>query len=350
MVSEILAHITRVPAQLKDLIVARAEGNPYYLEELINILIEDRVIVEQQGQWQVIEANLSDLRLPETLTGILQARLDSLPAAERTVAQRSAVIGRIFWDDAIVALSEAVSPATGEPVGPELDNLQSKDLIFQHEYSTFAGVQEFAFKHALLHEVAYESVLKRERRRCHARVADWLVGHSGERGNEYAGLIGDHYLRAEQKILAARWFEQAGRRAQAAYAPDDALQYYQKALALLPDSNEHAELRMKLYQGLGQMLLWKAHYADALEALQSMRRMAEVLGDAVGLAHAWNEVGAMQNKAGQYREALASSQQAEQIARQAETWFAAALALSNQALALYRLGKFAGPWKKGWLR
>ena len=348
MVNEIMARISQAPAQLKDLIVAKAEGNPYYLEELINILIEDRVIVEQQGQWRVVEAELSNLRLPDTLAGILQARLDSLPIAERTVAQRSAVIGRIFWDTAVATLSEADRLGSEQAlVSLGLDSLQAKDLVFRREQSAFASAQEFAFKHALLHEVAYESVLKRDRRRYHAQAADWLIQHSGERGSEYAGLIGEHYLRAAQKVMAATWFERAGRRAQQAYAPDDALQYYQKAMALLPDSDEHADLKMALYRGLGQMLLWKARYADALEAFQSMRKMAEVKGDAVGLARAWNELGAMQNKAGQYREALASTQQAEQIARQAEIWFAVALALSNQAVALYRLGEIRDALEKG---
>ena len=85
-------------------VAKNAEGNPFYLEELIKVLIEDGVIVKGEDMWQIVPNMLTQVRVPATLTGVLQARLDRLPATENDVLERAAVIGRTFWDAAVEAM------------------------------------------------------------------------------------------------------------------------------------------------------------------------------------------------------------------------------------------------------
>ena len=94
---EILQKARDIPTELRDLIVEGAEGNPFYVEELIKMLIEDGVIVQGGDNWRVEPERLVGVHVPPTLTGLLQARLDSLPLEEKMLLQRAAVVGRLFW-------------------------------------------------------------------------------------------------------------------------------------------------------------------------------------------------------------------------------------------------------------
>ena len=172
LVRDILQRVDNPPDSLCELIVENAEGNPFYIEELIKMLIEERVILKGDVQWEVDLGRLAGLSIPPTLTGVLQSRLDSLPLEERLALQRAAVIGRIFWDQAVLALDDGEKP--GE-AGNELDALQARELVYKNARSVFDNTREYLFKHALLREVTYASMLKSA---CagftmHARPAGW---------------------------------------------------------------------------------------------------------------------------------------------------------------------------------
>ena len=104
LLQALLQRLGEVPPMLSELIAGRAEGNPYYMEELVRRLIDDSVIDATGTQWTVQSDRLDTLRLPTTLVGLLQARLDALPAADRQAARQASVIGHVFWDDALQSL------------------------------------------------------------------------------------------------------------------------------------------------------------------------------------------------------------------------------------------------------
>ena len=149
---------------------------------------------------------LADLKVPPTLTGLLQARLDSLPRPEREALQQASVIGRLFWDDAVAELAQGAL----ETVTPLLKAIRERELIFQREQSSFAASGEYIFKHSLLRDVAYETVLLKKRAEFHGRVARWLEAHAGERLNEYCDLIAEHYEQAGERGTAAAYLLRAG--------------------------------------------------------------------------------------------------------------------------------------------
>ena len=144
-----------MPAALRDLLASSAEGNPYFVEELIGMLIDDGVIVTDQRAVARLGDKLLDVRVPSTLAGVLQARIDGLPPAEKTALQQASVIGHVFWDEAL----QRIAPAAGAA----LDGLTRRELAYGRETSAFEGTREFVFKHHVLHQVAYQGVLKQSR-------------------------------------------------------------------------------------------------------------------------------------------------------------------------------------------
>jgi predicted ATPase/class 3 adenylate cyclase len=372
LVEEILRRAHGVPPELRELVVGGAEGNPFYVEELIKMLIDQRVIVPGADEWRVDVTRLGEVRVPPTLTGVLQARLDRLTPEEKTVLQRASVIGRVFWDGAVEHLGAGVTAAASRATGgaaPQgrphatmpaaaialaLESLRGKELVYRREASAFAGAREYTFKHALLRDVTYESVLKRDRREYHRRAADWLARHSGGRVGEYAGLIAEHYDRAQSPEDAAEWYGRAGRQARETYAPETAIRHYHKALDFLASGDVAravggAEdpaldaLRLEWYEGMGEALRVQARYSEAVEAYQRMRAAAEALQATPAQARAWNEIALVQSSQGDNRAAFESTRHAETLARAAARGPGAGVELARalylQSQACSRLGE-----------
>jgi class 3 adenylate cyclase/tetratricopeptide (TPR) repeat protein len=245
LVRELLKHVPEVPTTLRDLVVDRADGNPFYIEELIKALIDDRVILKGEEAWSVDTSRLSSVRVPPTLTGVLQSRLDTLPAPLHQLLQRVSVVGRIFWDAAAVHLSQETAGIKGNDVKAMLEDLRGREMILKREESGFAGTEEFVFRHAILRDVTYETVVPRQRRTLHKLVGDWLIEAGGERAGEHTLLVAEHYARAEEPALAAAQLRKAGQRALALAAFDEAATLLQRARELLTGS-EHAAQRLEI--------------------------------------------------------------------------------------------------------
>ena len=300
LVDEILHKMDQVPSTLRDLVVAGSEGNPLYVEELIKMLIEQGVIAKTgqgQGPWCVDEARLGELRVPPTLTAVLQARLDGLPLQQRATLQQAAVVGHTFWDRVVAR----IAARSGELEVPALlSALRGRELVARQEASAFAGSQEFTFKHAALRQVAYEGILKKVRRGYHSLVADWLIEQSGERAAEHTGLIAEHLERAGRAEEALAYLKHAGEQAAARFANAEAVDYYTRALALLlpsagqaggeprPLAEERYALllgREAVYELLGQRAEQAADLA-ALEALAGELDEGQGTGQAAALGPA----------------------------------------------------------------
>ncbi|MFQ5420407.1 MAG: adenylate/guanylate cyclase domain-containing protein, partial [Anaerolineae bacterium] len=296
LVFDILQKAPKVPDALTNLVVERAEGNPFFVEELVKILIEDGAIIPGDEEWLVKNELRDTMRIPPTLTGILQARLDRLTSLERKTLQRAAVIGRIFWDLTIAHLGDTYNDAVLAETRAALQALEKRELIFRRSISTFAGTKAYYFKHAILRDVTYESVLLRERPLYHRRVADWLSHQSGQRVAEYAGLIAEHYELAGENISAAELYEMAAGRAEETFNPTAAIEYYRKSISLLTDEQHHIAWQLQLQERVGKLLLRQAQLLDAEQTYMAMRFMAEQDGDLNAQAHAWNGLASLRRE------------------------------------------------------
>lgn len=229
---ELLQRVADVPDALRELITSGAEGNPYYMEELVNMLI-DRGAIEASESWQVRPDKLQALTVPGTLTGVLQARLDALSPALRRTLQQAAVIGPVFWDDALAALDgTAAVGITPHRRDEAIAALSARELIFAHEPSSLAGLREYRFKHHTLHQVCYDSVLKQPKRAAHHAIADWLAAQPGATRLDQ---IAEHYERGGDAAQAVTWWQRAAEAAAGGYANAAALAHADRALALIGD-------------------------------------------------------------------------------------------------------------------
>jgi predicted ATPase len=266
---------------MMDLIVDAADGNAFYIEELVTWLIDAGVIVRDGDRWHVIEDRVETARVPPTLKGVLQARLDALPAPEHLALQRAAVIGRIFWDDAVDDLGSATELATGRDVqaAEALEQLRSRAVVFEREQSAFDGTREFLFKHALLRDATYESVLRSHRQVYHGLAARWLerTTRRSRRTDQYASLIADHHAGAGDGAAAALWYLRAGRQASAVHALTEAARLLERGAEVAPA--DAARLRFDLLLAREDVLERLADRPAQMAVLAALDEAQEQLQD-----------------------------------------------------------------------
>ena len=180
-----------LPAAARERILAAADGNPLFVEEMVGMLIDDGLLRFDGQMWRAAE-NLADLTVPPTIQLLLAARLDRLDAEERAVMERGAVEGKVFHAGAVTSL---VPEGLRAQVRPRLITLARKELI-RPDRAEFAGEDAFRFRHLLIRDAAYQAMPKEQRADLHERYAEWLEGASGERRDDYVEIFGHHLERA----------------------------------------------------------------------------------------------------------------------------------------------------------
>ena len=323
----LLQRLADVPAALRELITGGAEGNPFYMEELIKMLIDDGVIVTDSEPWCVIPERLVTAHVPPTLTGVLQARLDALDPHERGALQLAAVVGHVFWEEALQTLDEEAPKA--------LPALTRRELVFTRETSAFEGVHEDVFKHHVLHQVTYDSVLKGIKREAHGKVAAWLAGRSKA---SHLALIADHYERAGETAQAVEYLHRAADDAATRYAHVAALDYVGRALALTEDNDDTRRFALLLVREQVEYL--QATRDTGAATLTALERLAEQLGDDARRAEAAVRRAKYAYGIGDFPQMLAAARRAAAWAETGAPTIAAR-AHMQCALAMMRQGDYA---------
>ena len=301
---------------LRALIEKQAEGNPFYAEELVKMLIDDGVIVVDGEAWHVLPDRLSAAKIPGTLTGVLQARLDALAAPERRALQLASIVGPVFWDDALRTLDPNALP--------NLPALQRKAMVQARNESSFEGTREEGFQHHLLHQVTYDTVLKADRRDAHARTAAWLAERVGDRQAEYLAITAEHYERAGDPTRALDWYERAAITAVNRFANQAALTYTTRMLAApeLGDSRRRLAVVRQQIQVADLLGDRPRHRA----AVDEGSRLADVLGDDALRASAAINQALLADRLGDRTTAWTMAQRAAELAERASAAGVAALA------------------------
>ena len=289
LVREMLKRVDKVPTELRNLIIERAEGNPYYMEELIKTLIDDGVIIKGDDEWTIEMDRLNPDRVPGTLVGVLQSRLDSFPAGQRALMQRASVVGRIFWESAVAHLSVKEGTTAGV-VASMLNDLRRREMVFKREEAAFEGTAEYGFRHAILRDVVYDTIVPRQRREYHKQVAEWLIKAGKDRLDEYNLLIAEHFERAEEMALASEYTSRAAQVAAIRGTIDESIAVASRALALL-EGVDAPEQRMALQFQLGEQYGIKGNYDAALAQFEPALATARELGDRAAEAQALSELG-----------------------------------------------------------
>jgi class 3 adenylate cyclase/tetratricopeptide (TPR) repeat protein len=264
---------------LQRALIERTEGNPFFLEESVRTLEESQVVVGEPGAYRLARA-LGPTQVPATVQAVLAARIDRLPAEEKTLLQTAAVIGK----DVPFALLQAITALSEEVLRGALTHLQTAEFLY--EASLFPEL-EYTFKHALTQEVAYGSLLRERRRVLHGGIVEAIERLSPDRLAEQVERLAFHALQGEVWEKALRYYRQAGAKAAARSAYREAIACFGEALAALAHLSESRKTReqaIDLRFDLRNVLLPLGDYGRIFDRLREAETLAQVLGDRQRLA------------------------------------------------------------------
>jgi ABC-type transport system substrate-binding protein/class 3 adenylate cyclase len=227
-----------IPDTVSDVLAERSGGNPFFLEEAIRDLVERGALQRDNGKW-TLAVGPEELAIPALVQGALQARLDRLDPSTREVLSIAAVIGRTFGVpllERLVARDELI---------PALTELQRLDLIYE---KSRRPNPEYRFRHGLVQEVAYSSLVESKRRKLHKRVGEALEDIYRESPEEAYALLARHFSEADEPEEAVEYLLKAGDAARAIYADKEALEHYRKARTFLARTNDERRARDTLFK------------------------------------------------------------------------------------------------------
>ncbi len=238
-----LLAIEGMPQELEDLILKKSQGNPFFVEEVIKSLIEQKVITQEDGKWKVATADVKSVNIPDTVQGVIMSRVDRLSPTAKDVLQVASVIGREFEFPVLAA----VYPKKMDLL-PILRDLNRFDLVLTEKEG------HYFFKHIMTQEVAYDSLPFNRRRELHNHIGDYLEEAFGEKVEEVMGLLAHHYYYAQNWEPAFFYSVEAGDNARKVYANQEALAHYDRALevfdkmveaGMLPELTRRIQEEMK---------------------------------------------------------------------------------------------------------
>ena len=286
MLSALLGDIIEL-APLKRLIIEKTEGNPFFMEETVQVLFDEDTLVRDGGAVKLTRS-LAELKIPPTVQAILAARIDRLPQDAKDLLQTLAVIGRAFP----LSLIRAVVSIPDDKTRRLLDDLQLGEFIY--EQPAIAD-SEYIFKHALTQEVSYNSVLMERRRQLHGRIGAALEGIYANSIDDHVDELAHHYSGSGSAMKALEYYERAGRQAAQRAAYTEAVRDLSAAVELLktqPENPERDQRELGLQTGLGPLLMitkgWAAAetgrvYLRAHELAQTRGSAAQHFASILGL-------------------------------------------------------------------
>jgi class 3 adenylate cyclase/tetratricopeptide (TPR) repeat protein len=330
-----------LPAETQVILLSTAAGNPLYAEEYVRMLIDRGHLRHQGGRWQL--AVDVELRVPESVQGLIAARLDDLPAEQKRLLQDAAVLGKVVW---LGALSE-MSGIDRYQAEAHLHALERREMLRRERRSSVAADTEYAFRHVLMRDVAYGQIPRAQRAEKHRRAAAWIESLAASRGDT-PDMLAHHYARAleyardtgqptaELEARARTALRNAGDRAVALSSLTAAQQHYAAALELWPrDDPEWPYIVIATADaGLGTT---GDEMSDALERARDLLEASGELADAAqadmlrGFRY-WNE--------GRGDEALSAMAGARSLIEQAEPSAATAHVASRLAINSMLRGSF----------
>jgi tetratricopeptide (TPR) repeat protein len=259
---------------LKQLLIERTEGNPFFMEESVRTLVETKVLTGERGKYR-LSGSLEITRVPATVHAVLAARIDRLALEEKRLLQSAAVIGK----DVPFVLLQAIAEISEDELRRDLGHLQAAEFLY--ETRLFPDL-EYTFKHALTHEVAYGSVLQERRRALHASIAEAIERFYPDRLVEQVELLAHHAFHGELWDEAMTYLRQAGAKAAERSAHREAVSYFDRALDALkhlPESRQTIEHAIDIRIDMRSSLQPLGEQAKIFERMREAQGLAESLND-----------------------------------------------------------------------
>ncbi len=263
-----------VPSELRKFIQTRVEGNPFYLEEAVNSLIESGTLIRDNGSWKLTR-QINEAVVPSTVQGIITARLDRLEREAKRILQEASVIGRAFLYEILRRITDLK-----DAVDKSLSGLERLDFI---RARTLQPDLEYIFKHALTQEVVYNGLLKKERQALHDRIGLVIEQLFHERLPEFYETLAYHYRQGQFPLKAVEYLTKAGEKSFGKYALNEAHSYFKEAYDLLSNktdkTREDEKLLIDLIIKWGYVYHYRADYMALINLLKTHEDLAESHAD-----------------------------------------------------------------------
>jgi class 3 adenylate cyclase/tetratricopeptide (TPR) repeat protein len=281
---ESLLKTETIPSDLKRFVQDKAEGNPFYLEELINSLIESETLIPDNGSWK-IRKTITESDISPTIHGLISGRLDRLEKETKHILQEASVIGRAFLYDILRRITEL-----DDRIDRGLSTLERLDFI---RTRSLQPELEYMFKHPLTQEVVYNSVLKKERQEIHEQIALVMEKLFQQRLPEFYETLAFHFLRGRSTVKAVEYLMLSGRKSLSRYAVEEADQYFREAFDILKSKTEKSDAeKMALIDILndwGFVFYYLGDINKWIDSLNAHLELAESLGAnaRLGMFYVW---------------------------------------------------------------
>jgi tetratricopeptide (TPR) repeat protein len=328
-----LLHIEALPSELRERILDHAEGNPFYVEEIIRSLIDSGAIVQDEdtGHWQATW-EVADVSLPDTLHGVLMARIDRLQEETKRVLQLASVIGRVFFYRVLAEIAQEE-----RELGARLLALQREQLIRERAR---VPELEYVFKHELTREAAYNGLLKKERLVYHRQVAKALERLFPDRIEEQLGLLAYHWERAGETEQAIAYLRRAGEQARKQFANAEAVDHLGRALDLIRVARlrqEEADILCRL----GSLYHDQGEYVKARSCCEQALCISRQIGHRSGEGNALRRLGTICERLGDFTKARSCHTQALSVYRELNDKVAQSSPLLHLSFVARRQGDYA---------
>ena len=273
-----------VPLELRHFIREKTEGNPFYLEEMINTLVESDTLVRDNGNWKLSRA-LRESDISPTVHGVILARLDRLEKEAKRILQEASVIGKTFMYEILNRVTELK-----DHVDKHLAGLERLDLI---RTRSFHPTLEYMFKHALTQEAVYNGLRKKERELLHRRIGKVMEGIFIERLPEFYETLAFHYSLGADLKKSVEYLVKSGEKSLSRCALEESHKYFHQAFERLASSpvvdEQRAEYLIDMINKWAPVFFWRGAYIDMVDLLKTHEKIAESLGDnpKAGMLFAW---------------------------------------------------------------
>jgi class 3 adenylate cyclase/tetratricopeptide (TPR) repeat protein len=271
---ESLLKTEKIPSDLRRLVQDKAEGNPFYLEEVVNSLIESGTLIQDNGSWMVAKP-ITEADISSTIHGVIAGRLDRLEKETKRILQEASVIGRTFFYAILKKATEV-----RQNIDQCLRGLEQIDLI---RTRALQPDLEYMFKHALTQEVVYKGLLKKERKEIHERIGLVIEELFRDRLPEFYETLAYHFQQGQSKNKAVYYLIKSGEKSLNRFSLDEAHQYYQQAYELLSPKQDKTEedkdLLFDLLEKWALVYYYYGTFRDLVPLLQTHEALSDSLED-----------------------------------------------------------------------
>jgi predicted ATPase/class 3 adenylate cyclase len=296
-----LLETPEIPFEIQDQILERAAGVPFYLEEILRMLIDKGMFRRENNRWRVSpEVDLRALDVPNTLEGLILTRFDRLDEVHRRLLQIASVIGVQFNLNLLQAVAGIASP---DGFRRSLKYLTEREFIHPQSDSPFT---EYIFRHTLMSDAIYKTMLKRDRGELHGQIGQAIETISSFNIDSQIEILARHYSLSPQKDRAFYYLVQAGQKAAHNYANEQARLYYEQALEILAEVDHQPSQALQVHTDLADVLVFIGEYASAREHYQA----AAAIVSGLDSTHFAEEMAGLQRKIGTTYERQAEYDQA----------------------------------------